>query len=160
MWERTCVRFAGSPLWWMDLMSDPSLPALPVSNVSFQRQAFYPQTDLCEVDATACSCALASNADKPFGGCTCICSSASSSPPLPPSLSLCVLLFKSSQASPSLCLGSSFFQVQTGGSKQPGSFPSRFLSSSLSSLPRGAALSVFPRHAASTFLQIELREKP
>lgn len=35
MWEATCVRFAVSPLWWMDLMSDPSLPALPVSNVSF-----------------------------------------------------------------------------------------------------------------------------
>lgn len=158
MWVVVRLRFAVSPLRWMYLMSDPSLPALPVSDVSPSTPVVYPQTDLCEVDATACSCALASKADKPFGGCTRICFSTSSSPPLPPILSLYVPLFKSSQASPSLCLLSSFFQVEAGGSKQPGSFPSSFFPLHFLVFPCVAALSVFSCCGASTFLQIELRE--
>lgn len=125
MWEATCLRFAVSSLRWRDLMSDPSLPALPVSNVSFHAIRLPADWSLW----SRCDCLFLRFGFKrrqAFRGCTCICSSTSSSPPLPPILSLCVPLFKSSQASLSLCLRSSFFQVETGGSKQPGSFPSFF----------------------------------
>lgn len=67
-----------------------------------------------------------------------------------------VPLFKSSQASASLCLPPSFFfQVKTGGSKQPGSFPLLFFYP-LSCFLCVAALSLSLH--PSLFLQIELRE--
>lgn len=86
---------------------------------------------------------------------------------------LLLYLFLSSSSSHSLPLCSPF-QVFPGVSESLSSllflssqdrweqtawqFSLFFLSSSLSSFPRGAALSVFPCHTASTFLQIELRE--
>lgn len=78
MWKATCLRFAVFPLWWMDLMSDLSLPALPVSNVSFHASRLPTDWSLW----SRCDCLFLRFGFKrrqAFRGCTCICSSTSSS---------------------------------------------------------------------------------
>lgn len=140
----------------MCLMSTPSLPASPVSNVSFHSSrlpgdSFSVKSMLALVPVLrlqTLTCLL--------GAVHAYLCSSSSSPPLP----LSVPLFKSSQASERLCLFPVFyyffFQGETGGSKQPGSFSSSFYL--LSCFLFAAALSIPFLLSISLVLQIEQRE--
>lgn len=152
MREATRLRSAVSRLWWMDLMSDPSLPALPVSNDSFHASRLPADWSLW----SRCDCLFLRFGFKrrqAFRGCARICSSTSSSPPLPPVLSLC----SSFQVFPGVSESLSsllFLSSRDRWEQTAWQFSLFFLSSSLSSFPCGAALSVFPCHAASTFSKL------
>lgn len=134
-------------------MSDPSLPALPVSNVSFHTSRLPADWSLW----SRCYCLFQRFGFKrrqAFWGCAHICSL-----PLP----LLLVLPFSPLCSPfqvfpgvyeSLSSPSFSFQVTTGGSKQPGSFPLLFFSP-LSCFLCVAALSI---SLSRCFLQIEFRE--
>lgn len=128
-------------------MSDPSLPALPVSNVCFHSSrlpgdwfSMKPKLLLVpELRLQTLMCLL--------GLPTYLLSSFSS--PLLLFPSLFIPLFKSSQAS--LSSPAFSFQVETGGSKKPGSFPFLYVLFLVSFL-LGRSLSI------SVFFQIELKE--
>lgn len=131
--------------WRMHLMSDPSLPALPVSNISFHSshlpgdrfsmKSMLPLVPTLQLQTPMCL----------LGPLTYLLSSSSS---------LSLLFCSPFQVFPSVFVFSShfFFQVKTGGSKQPGSFPLLFILFLVFSL---WLLSLYPSRSVSLFLQIE-----
>ena len=117
-------------VWCVSALADVS-NELPFQRSQYQTPpstpVVYPRTDLCEVDASACSSASRFKRRQAFWGCAHICSL-----PLP----LLLFLPFSPSCSPfqvfpgvceSLSSPSSSFQVETGGSEQPGSFPLLFI---------------------------------
>lgn len=120
LWFGVCLR------WRMCLMSDPSLPALPVSNVSFHSSRLPADWSVW----SRCYCLFqrfSFKRQRAFWGCAHI-----SSLPLPfllflPFSPLCSPFQVFPGVCESLSSPSSSFQVKTGGSKQPGSFPLLFI---------------------------------
>lgn len=153
--------FGVSLCWRMYLMSDPFLPALPVSNVSFHTSRLPADWSLW----SRCYCLFQRFGFKrrqAFWGFAHICSLPLPLPfllflPLPPIFLLYVPLFKSSQASRSLCLlPLSSFKSRQVGANSLAVFLS-FLSTFLFSV---CGCSLYPSLTASLFPPNWVERKP